>query len=45
MTIETELEVDGRWLAEVLEIAGVIAYGLTREQATANARTLALRKP
>ena len=43
MTIETEREADGRWLAEVLEIAGALTYGATREQAIANAQALALR--
>lgn len=43
MTIETEREEDGRWLAEVLEIAGGLTYGATREQAIANAQALALR--
>ncbi len=43
MTIETEREADGRWLAEVLEIAGALTYGPTRAQAIANAQALALR--
>ena len=43
MTIETEREADGRWLAEVLEIAGALTYGATREQAIASAKALALR--
>lgn len=43
MTSETELETDGRWLAEVLEIAGALSYGATRAQAIANAQALALR--
>lgn len=43
MTIETEREADGRWLAEVLEIAGALTYGPTREQAIANAKALALQ--
>lgn len=43
MTIETEREADGCWLAEVLEIAGALRYGPTREQAIANAQALALR--
>ena len=43
MTIETERETDGRWLAEVLEINGALAYGITREAAIANAQALALR--
>ena len=43
MTIETERETDGRWLAEVLEIDGALAYGATRQAAIANAQALALR--
>ncbi|RYY18510.1 MAG: type II toxin-antitoxin system HicB family antitoxin [Cytophagaceae bacterium] len=43
MTIETEQEADGRWLAEVLEIAGALSYGATRAQAIASAQALALR--
>ena len=43
MTIETEREANGRWLAEVLEIAGALTYGATREQAIASAKALALR--
>ena len=43
MTIETERETDGRWLAEVLEIAGALCYGATQEQAIAGAKALALR--
>ncbi|OGI66295.1 hypothetical protein A3A95_01825 [Candidatus Nomurabacteria bacterium RIFCSPLOWO2_01_FULL_39_18] len=42
-TIETEQETDGKWIAEVLEIPGVLAYGATLEQAQANAEVLALR--
>jgi predicted RNase H-like HicB family nuclease len=33
LTIEVEQEDDGRWLAEVLELPGVLAYGETRQQA------------
>lgn len=43
MTIEIEQEEDGRWIAEVLELAGVLCYGETREQAEAQAKALALR--
>lgn len=43
MTIETERETDGRWLAEVLEIDCALVYGITREAAIANAQALALR--
>ena len=43
MTIETEREDDGRWLAEVVELPGALAYGQSREEATAHAKALALR--
>ena len=42
-TVETEQENDGRWIAEVAEIPGVLKYGATREQAIAQAEALALR--
>ena len=42
-TIESEQEEDGRWLAEVLELPGVMVYGQTRQEALAKARALALR--
>jgi len=42
-TIEYEKEDDGRWLAEVLELSGVLAYGQTSEEALAKAQALALR--
>lgn len=42
-TVETEREDDGRWIAEVLELSGVLKYGATRELATAQAEALALR--
>ena len=41
--IETEQEKDGRWLAEVTELSGVMAYGTTSEQAVARVQALALR--
>jgi len=41
--IEVEQEEDGRWIAEVLELAGVMTYGATREDAVARAKALALR--
>ena len=43
MTIETEREDDGRWIAEVMELPGVMSYGHSREEATAHAKALALR--
>ncbi len=42
-TVEIEQETDGRWLAEVVELSGVMKYGATREQAIAQAEALALR--
>ena len=42
-TVEYEQESDGRWLAEVLELSGVMAYGKTSDEAIAKAQTLALR--
>jgi predicted RNase H-like HicB family nuclease len=42
-TIEHEREEDGRWLAEVPELPGVLAYGSTASEAMAKAQVLALR--
>jgi predicted RNase H-like HicB family nuclease len=42
-TVEYEQEDDGRWLAEVLELPGVLAYGQTSDEAIAKAQALALR--
>ena len=42
-TIEHEREEDGRWLAEVAELPGVLAYGTTADEAMAKAEVLALR--
>jgi predicted RNase H-like HicB family nuclease len=39
-TIETEQEDDGRWIAEVVDLPGVLAYGATREEAVAHAQAL-----
>ena len=43
LTVETEQEADGRWLGEVPELPGVLAYGQTREEAIARVQALALR--
>jgi predicted RNase H-like HicB family nuclease len=43
MRIEIEREDDGRWIAEIPELPGVLAYGDTRKQAIAKAEALALR--
>jgi predicted RNase H-like HicB family nuclease len=42
-TIEHEQESDGRWLAEVPELPGVMAYGSTSIEAMSKAEVLALR--
>ena len=42
-TVEVEVEVDGRWIAEVPELAGALAYGATRAEAIAAVKALALR--
>lgn len=43
LTIELEQEDDGRWIAEVDELDGVLVYGATKEDAIRNVKTLALR--
>ena len=42
-SIELEQETDGRWIAEVVELPGVLAYGSTSDEATARVQALALR--
>jgi len=42
-TVEYEQEEDGRWIAEVLELPGVMVYGATREETLSKAQALALR--
>ncbi len=41
--VEVEREDDGRWIAEVAELPGVLVYGETQGQAQAKAQALALR--
>lgn len=43
LEVEIEQEDDGRWIAEVLVLPGVLAYGATREEALAKVEVLALR--
>ena len=43
LTVEFEREDDGRWIADVIDLPGVMAYGTTREEALATAKALALR--
>jgi len=42
-SIEFELEEDGRWIAEIPQLPGVMVYGVTREEAKAKVEALALR--
>ena len=42
-TVEYEQEEDGRWLAEVIELPGVLAYGKNPDDAVAHVQALALR--
>lgn len=43
LRIELEQEDDGRWVAEIPDLAGVMAYGSTAEEAKAKVEALALR--
>jgi len=43
MKIDIEKEEDGRWIAEVSDLPGVLTYGKTREDAIAKVEALALR--
>ena len=43
LCVELEREADGRWIAEVHALPGVMAYGHTREEALTSAEALALR--
>ena len=43
INLECECEDDGRWLAEVPELPGVLAYGSTSDEAMSRAEILALR--
>ena len=41
-SVETEQEDDGRWIAEVVDLPGVLAYGDSREEAVTKAQSLSL---
>ena len=41
-TVDVERESDGRWIAEVTDLPGVLAYGQTREEAVRRAQSLSL---
>ncbi|MEX1130178.1 MAG: type II toxin-antitoxin system HicB family antitoxin [Vicinamibacterales bacterium] len=42
-TIELEREDDGRWMADVPALPGVLCYGIDRDEAVARVQALALR--
>jgi predicted RNase H-like HicB family nuclease len=42
LTIDLEREDDGRWIAEALELPGVMCYGQSREEAICNTERLAI---
>ena len=41
--VETEIESDGRWIAEIPQVPGALAYGTTKEEAVKKAYAIALR--
>ncbi len=43
LRLEVEREDDGRWLAEVVDLPGVLAYGQSRDEAVERAKALSLR--
>jgi predicted RNase H-like HicB family nuclease len=43
LTIEVEREDDGRWIAEIADLPGVLAYGHSREEAVERAKAVSLR--
>jgi predicted RNase H-like HicB family nuclease len=43
LRVEVEREDDGRWIADVVDLPGVMAYGQTREEAVERAKALSLR--
>ncbi len=42
-TVETEQESDGRWIADIAQIPGAMAYGASRDEAVARVGALGLR--
>jgi predicted RNase H-like HicB family nuclease len=43
LRVQLEREEDGRWIAELIELPGVLVYGESREAALARVEALALR--
>ncbi len=44
LTVDFDREADGRWIADVTNLAGVMAYGESREDALMRVKTLALER-
>ena len=42
-TVEIDREDDGRWIGEVIDLPGVLAYGSTKDEAVARTKALAFR--
>ena len=42
-TVELEREEDGRWISEIPDLPGVMAYGTSRDEAVSKAKALAFR--
>jgi len=42
--IEFDKEEDGRWIAEIIELPGVMAYGASKEEAESKVQAIALRR-
>lgn len=42
-SIDVEQETDGRWIAEIADLSGVMVYGATADEARAKVQALALR--
>ena len=43
LTVDLEQEDDGRWIAEIIGLPGVLAYGFTKAEAQAKVQALASR--
>ena len=43
LSVEFERETDGRWIADIPDLPGVMVYGSTRDEASARVKALALR--
>jgi predicted RNase H-like HicB family nuclease len=41
--LEFEREDDGRWIAEIVSLPGVMAYGATKQEAQSKVQAIALR--